>query len=379
MKIYYISNSSIPSQKAFGIHIVNMCKAFSKYAAVTLILPKRKDLDNQKLFEYYGIAKTFSVRSIPCLDLYRYSWFLGKIPYLLQNLTFAVSLFFLKFEKDSLVYSRDIYTPLLARRHTAHVVLETHHLPQRDRFLLSLLKYTDQIVVVTKYLRGFFINKGFSASRILVAPDAVDLEQFAIDLTKDQARNNLSLPKDKKLIVYTGNLYPWKGVYTLADAIKILGEGYEGIFVGGTDNYLKNFSSYVQQRQIHNVQILGYKKQDQIVQYLKAADVLVLPNSGKEEISKYYTSPLKLFEYMAAERPIVSSDLPSLREVLDEKTAVLFRPDNERILADAIKNIMSDSSLEVDIVNNAALKVKEFTWDKRAIKILDFIKNFRKQ
>jgi glycosyltransferase involved in cell wall biosynthesis len=87
----------------------------------------------------------------------------------------------------------------------------------------------------------------------------------------------------------------------------------------------------------------------------------------------FYTSPLKLFEYMASRRPIVASNLPSLMEILeDKKNSILFEADNERDLAEKINYCISNDMTY--IVDNAYKDVLNFTWEKRAYNIIKFIK-----
>ena len=105
-------------------------------------------------------------------------------------------------------------------------------------------------------------------------------------------------------------------------------------------------------------------------QYLAAADVLVLPTSAREPIGARFTSPLKLFEYMAAGRPIVASDVPSSREVLTEETAIFVRPDSVSSLAEGISRALRDQAFSSNISNNARELVKQYTWSRRAEIIL---------
>ncbi|MBI2053858.1 MAG: glycosyltransferase family 4 protein, partial [Candidatus Staskawiczbacteria bacterium] len=164
--------------------------------------------------------------------------------------------------------------------------------------------------------------------------------------------------------------FKWKGVDTLTETLGYLGD-FLFLFIGGAER-----------KQTANALFLGHKAHKEIPLYLKAADVLVLPNpatlssgAGKKEvkISKYYTSPLKLFEYMASQRPIVASDLPSIREILDEKSAVFFEPGDSEKLGQGIKKIINDENLAKSISVKALEKVREYTWEKRAKKILAFI------
>jgi glycosyltransferase involved in cell wall biosynthesis len=81
-------------------------------------------------------------------------------------------------------------------------------------------------------------------------------------------------------------------------------------------------------------------------------------------------SPLKLFEYMASQRPIISSDLPSVREILDESNCLFCKPDNHKDLAVKILKLIKDSELSKKIANKAFRDVQKYTWDRRVKKIL---------
>ncbi|MBI4049952.1 MAG: glycosyltransferase [Candidatus Doudnabacteria bacterium] len=201
----------------------------------------------------------------------------------------------------------------------------------------------------------------------------------------------MGLPQDKKIVMYTGHVYEWKGADVLLEAARLsslrapakqsqsgeIASSTEAprndqdmlfIFVGGTDWDMQRFRPLAEG--LANVLLLGQKPHDLIPKYLGAADILVLPNSGKSDISKYYTSPLKMFEYMAAGKPIVASDLPAIREVLNENNAVLVRPDDPQALAQGIKRILENPDLGTKLANQARLDVASYNWPARAQKIM---------
>jgi glycosyltransferase involved in cell wall biosynthesis len=114
------------------------------------------------------------------------------------------------------------------------------------------------------------------------------------------------------------------------------------------------------------VQFTGLVPPAQVAGLLRAADVLVLPNPASA-ISTRFTSPLKLFEYMAAGRPIVATDLPALREVLrDGETAVLVTPGDAAALAAGIERVITDAQLAGRLASAARAAVDDYTWDRRA-------------
>jgi glycosyltransferase involved in cell wall biosynthesis len=90
----------------------------------------------------------------------------------------------------------------------------------------------------------------------------------------------------------------------------------------------------------------------------------------------YFMSPLKMFEYMAAGRPIVATDLPSAREILDDKSAVIVKPGDAEDLARGILKVLRDEEAAAFLAENARAKVKNYSWDERVKNILKFINKY---
>ena len=236
-----------------------------------------------------------------------------------------------------------------------------------------------KMIVITKSLKDDFIKVGVPPENILVASDGVDAEVINQEenkpSNKESARNILNLPLGKKLIVYTGSLFKWKGVYTLANTAKLLPEVLFIVVGGDERGDEKELRDYLDRNNIRNVMVTGYIKSEETVRsYLAAADVLILPNSAKDVVSLKYTSPLKMFSYMAARRPIIASNLPSLREVLNENNSLLVKPDDASALADGLKTVLSDEPLAARIAQKSFEDVKKYSWESRAENILNFIK-----
>ncbi|MDE2021763.1 MAG: glycosyltransferase family 4 protein, partial [Patescibacteria group bacterium] len=143
------------------------------------------------------------------------------------------------------------------------------------------------------------------------------------------------------------------------------------VFVGGTENDTKAFRE--KYAFVKNIRVIGKRPHAEIPLYLRAADILVLPNSGKEDLSRLYTSPLKLFEYMASGVPIIASDLPSIREILDESLAYFFTPDDHESLSRAINKVFQNYEEAKGKGASARVVAEKYSWEKRARGILDFI------
>ena len=152
----------------------------------------------------------------------------------------------------------------------------------------------------------------------------------------------------------------------------------EYVIVGGTEEPQANEPDIHRLRQLalelniaSRVRFTGWVPYRDISTLLRDAAVTVIPLPDTP-FGRYFTSPLKLFDYMAAGAAIVSSDLPSLRDVLkNECNALLVPPGDPSALAHAIERLLSDGSLAVRLGKQARLDVQQYSWDARAARLLD--------
>jgi glycosyltransferase involved in cell wall biosynthesis len=378
MKLIYIANARMPTEKAHGVQIAKTCEALINAGVdLELWLPARRNpLKGRDIFEFYSLEKKFSVRKFFCLDPIGWLNFLPGLAFFIESKTFAWSIArTLKHGQydRAVFYCRDAYPLLPVLKRGLRYFFEIHDLGAKPKsYLLKVLAASQGLVAITRGLADE-LGKYVKQEKILVAEDGVDLGKFSIKLPRERARLDLGLVRDAKIVVYTGHLYQWKGAPTLAQAAQYLPENAWVCFVGGTESDVFDFKNYAKKNRLQKIKITGQVPYNEVPYYLAAADVLVLPNSAKFRISEHYTSPLKLFEYMASRRPIVASDLPSIREVLDESTAMFFVPDDPISLARKISQLLSDPGLCERLATNAASRVNLYTWDKRVEKILQFI------
>ena len=212
-------------------------------------------------------------------------------------------------------------------------VLELHEVPKlnsrSDLILRRLLRSQSprlRIVVITEVIRKMLSEQHPYADvgKIIVAPDGVDPVRFESLPNRDQARQILKLPKDKPIVGHVGSLSPTNGVEMLASLVSQMPEihfvmvGNRGR--GGALNYLKEASQ--NSGTPANLTTPGNVNNAEVPLWMSACDVLLLANRVLpewENRNAIWTSPLKMFEYMASARPIVASDAPVLREVLDDR------------------------------------------------------------
>jgi glycosyltransferase involved in cell wall biosynthesis len=366
MKLAYISNSSPTTRKAHGLQIAKMCEAFADEGVdLELILPHRsKEATKTRgdYFGFYGIKENFKLVKLPVIDLVKF----GKPGFLITALSFGLSCRkYLRTRKFDAVYTRDPVSPFFLKESPGTLIYFEAHKALNRTLMKKLIRRVAGVVSITGNLAAELESLGVAGGKILVAPDGVDLEQFDLHIAQVEARKKLGLP-DKKIILYSGNLkLAWKGVGTVVETAKSFGSDVLFVLIGtgGSEEYNSE-----------NVYVAGYKPHKEVPLWLKAANILLLPNTAKEGTSKLYTSPLKMFEYMASKRPIIASDLPSIREVLSEKNAVLVGPDDPKSLAEGIEKILKDPGLVENLSVQAFEDVQNYTWRKRARRILDFIK-----
>jgi glycosyltransferase involved in cell wall biosynthesis len=370
--IVYIANIRIPTEKAHGIQIMKTCEAFARAGAqVSLIVSWRNNKIKDNPFDYYQVEKLFSIKKIFSID----TVFIGRIGFWIQSFSFSLSVLvqaiYNSIKGESIVYySRDELPLLFLMLIGKKTVWETHR-GQINLLTKYVASHTSLIVAISNGLKDLY--RLWSKKEILVAPDGVDIEMFNIDGDKDDIKAKLGLPIDKKIVLYTGHLYDWKGANTLAEAESLLDTDILVVFVGGTDTDIKTFKNKYDSA--NNIKILGRKLHSEIPMYLKAADILIIPNSAKEDISRLYTSPMKLFEYMASGTPIVASDLPSLREILNERNACFFEADNPKSLAISINDLLIDEAKQKQISVQSGRDIINYSWDTRAKNILSSIQN----
>jgi glycosyltransferase involved in cell wall biosynthesis len=334
---------------------------------LTLLSPEKTSFMGSDMFSYYKVERTFVHERVPTTDLLYWEQIGGRLSYWIDFSSFVLVLLACRgalIREADICYTREPYLALfLPRRKT---VLEMHTMPANTRLMRRLLRTVRRVAAISHGLAED-IQMQTGRSDIVVIPDAVDVTRFATLPSRAEACGTLELPADKSIVVYTGNFYPWKGVDTLAAAAAFLPETHV-VVVGGTDEY--DYQRILEKgRGIANLTIRRFEDASRMPVYFAAADVLVIPNAKGTAISERHTSPLKLFEYMAVGKPIVASDLPSLREVLDDDTAIFFRPDDPVSLAAAVRRALEPeraSPLGVACKTRVAL----YSWGQRAAKAL---------
>ena len=225
----------------------------------------------------------------------------------------------------------------------------------------SVWRHADGYVTITAALaRELSAAYGPRAS-LAVVPDGVRLPA---------QRVFLPAPTGRFVAGYAGHLYPWKGVDVLVRALALCRD-VDGLVVGGhpAEPDLERVRGLARSLDLDaRIRFAGLVAPAEVGSWLVQTSALVLPNSATA-ISSTYSSPLKLFEYLAAGRPIVASDLPAFREVLDEHTALLVPPDDPAALAGALQRLQADPALADRLGRTAFARADSYSWHARARRI----------
>jgi glycosyltransferase involved in cell wall biosynthesis len=174
-------------------------------------------------------------------------------------------------------------------------------------------------------------------------------------------------------VVYAGQLYAWKGVPTLVEAMAHV-PGATLTVVGGNkaDELAQARALAAHHGVAERVRFIGHVPHAEVERHVRAARVAVIP-LGNELLARRFTSPIKVFEHMAAGTPIVAADLPTIREVLrHEENALLFEPGSATAMAAQIHRLLRDDALAERLRVRAREELSRYTWDERARRILAF-------
>lgn len=377
MKLVYCTSIAFSNKLANLVQVHAMAKEFQKKLGKDFYLGVNyKNIDDENIqFSCFNTNKSYILA-------WRYLKFIRE-----KNINYIYC------REARLLFFIIIFNKLFIRR-KINITYEIHALPLGG--LLSglieslLVKGVDNFIFITRNLRDIYVKRfRCLLERTLIASDAVDLSIFNIDISKQEARERLELPQDpeklpdgnygagKKILGYMGRFKTMgmdKGIGVILKALPALGNDVLFIAVGGNKHDLPEYEAEAEKLGVSNkAKFFGNVEQGILAIYQKACDLLLMPFPRNEHYA-YYMSPLKMFEYMASKRPIIATDLPSIREVLSEKNAIIVKPGDSEDLVRGIKEILGNKELADQISQQAFRDVNNYTWEKRVGSILDFIK-----
>jgi glycosyltransferase involved in cell wall biosynthesis len=374
LRILYAWDRHLPTTATDAEQATSTIAALARRGVdVTLLLPRplrRPGLDAEQIRRHYSVEGQFRVEHVATpgvkLLLWRKAWFAGHLA-LRRTLP-----------EHDVVYTRNsaLFMTLLARG--ARTVYDTHrawpdHVPPFKPLFRYAMTRPGFVGAVfhSDYARASYARLGIDPTRLSTMRNGFDPARFASDATREDARAELGLPAQRKLVVYTGHISALKGlgsVLSLAehcrDALFLL-VGSEG------DGSVERAA-----RKHENVRVLPWQPYAVAAKYMVAADVLLLPPSALGlEVAGHTVLPMKLYGYLAAGRAILAPATPDIGELLiDDQNAVLVPSSNLEQASHALAALLADDARRERLARAAQETGKTLTWDARAERLEAFIR-----
>jgi glycosyltransferase involved in cell wall biosynthesis len=280
-----------------------------------------------------------------------------------------------------LIWTRDPLAAVTCVKAGLPVVFETYRpdFATRPRFgwwrRACLGSHLRGIVVHSRMAADAFTGAGWPEGRTLVAHNGFAPSLMEPQLDRVVARTSLGLPTRDRLVVYAGHTGRAKGIGALiALAAAVPAATFLLLGTDPSSPEARRIDRLAQRAGACNVRLVPRVKVADVAAYLYAADVLVIPPTD-EPLRRYRrtVTPMKLFTYLAAGRPILAPRLPDIEEVLtDGQTARLVSPHNMNDAAAALKALLSDAALQDRLSCSARAAAAEYTWAERARRLVGF-------
>jgi glycosyltransferase involved in cell wall biosynthesis len=375
MRIAYLARSIVPSRDANSVHVMKACQAYARLGhRVTLWLPAWRggvEPGVRDLHAFYGVEPSFAVRRVPVPSGRRLqaAWFSAGLPLLAR------------LGRPALVHARSLTAAWGAARLLHMPTLFETHVPRPDNPRLGKLfdelaasRHLRGVVVITRALAALVAPDLPPSANLIVAPDGVDAAWLAGAFPRDEARRELGLDDETRPIaVYTGQLYEGRGVGLILDVARRRPD-HLFVLVGGRSGDVERCRT--QAAGLSNVLVAGFRPPAEIPAWMAAADALLMPYADRVATagggdSAAWASPMKMFEYLAAGRPILASTLPVLREVLADGTNALLLPyDRPDLWSEALARLAADPGLAAALAARARSDAEGYTWEERTGRLL---------
>lgn len=375
MRIAYIATAQIPSTRANSIQVMKVCQALKLNGEfVDLYVPGKEQAGWGNLSKQYGIEERFPITWLPSRP------FLKRLDFTINSLWLA------RISQADVVYTRMLWVAWAARLFGLPVILEMHDLPTGRigsllyrRFLRSnARKLTIYITRALKELTDQACSIQARSNEWMIAPDGVDLVRYDNLPEVEQARKMLNLP-GRFTAAYSGGFYQGRGLETLQHLAQAFPD-VQFLWIGGNPQQVASWKEKLELQGIDNVTLTGFIANEELPLYQAAAEVLLMPyekkfsGSGGGNIASV-SSPMKMFEYMAAGRVILTSDLPVLREVLNESNAAFYIPEDFDDLRQQFSALINDKATRDRLAHQARMDVRAYEWKTRMKRIMQVFAN----
>jgi glycosyltransferase involved in cell wall biosynthesis len=282
--------------------------------------------------------------------------------------------------------NHQLFLPILLLSFFYPVVLELNDVraiesPSQANWLTDLLDRVTlwrikRCFVVSKILKSFIINRtGIDKSKIAVIENGVDVEAFDNRQASTLTKQPLCL-ENAFVVGFVGSFKPWHGLENLiplAEALRVEGVNIRFLIVGDG----KERAVYEEMLRTKGISsffcFAGFVPHEQVRDYLALMDVAIAPyKSGSfKETGCFYFSPLKIFEYMAMGKAIITAPLGQIQElIVDGESGRLIYAEDTAALKEAVLRMYHDLEYRTSLGLNARKRVqKYYSWRANAEKV----------
>ena len=403
LKIAVVASGNIPSKWANSINTMRHANAFNQLGHNVRVISvlrymQKKELQKiSSLWDYYGVdPMSIFFEKDQSLNYFNAITFVRFLTRVLNKLSFGRFAYVLDPElsisnklSDQAVdfcYARSYRVVGYNIENKIPTIMETHNsLPEKSKDLMAVLRqsnssYLVSIVTIHEKIKAKLIALGVEGSKVIVLEDAVDKERFdAVTNDKVPHRKIFGIPKDRKVVGYLGSLKPGKAIHKILETARLC-KNPDVLFViaGGEQAEVDRWKENALYRK-ENTLFLGFLEGKYGPAFLKACDILFMPYDLKESgtvMDLETTSPIKLFEYMAAKRPIVTTKIPVIEKVLEDFQDGVLVSDNDYM--GAISMLIENEKFSSQLAENALAKSARFTYVERCKKILASLNQYEK-
>jgi len=370
MKIACITTSVVPSKTANSIQAMKVVHALHELGhEVRLWVPEFEKSTWDQIANIYGLRSRFEItwtRFLPVSKQYDFCW---------KSVSEANRW------GAEVVYTWALQAAVFAQKRGLPSVMEFHDFPMGriGPELFKIFAFSQQkklsLCTTRALAEGMQERYGFqfTQSELQIAPNGTETERYADLPSPVDARQMLGLP-DGFTVGYTGHFYAGRGMDLLTELARLMPE-VNFLWVGGQPEDIAPWMDQLKNQSILNVTITGFIPNSRLPLYQAAADVLAMPygknisGSSGGDISKVI-NPMKMFDYMAAGRPIIASDIPVFHEVLDEKFAIFCESEDPESWTNAIRSLQQDPHCRASMGAFAGREAEKYTWKNRAIETI---------
>ncbi len=363
-RIVYIADFSLPNKSAYTLHVLKICDAFSEYTGkkTELIIPHL-----EKKYSYKKIKKDYKLK----YGLNIKSFFKKKIKFnFLRKIFFSIDIIdYLKKNKtNSIIISRSIVPSIILGFFNIKNTLEIH--TEMTGLTKIFFNFT-KISKIMKNLNFIFINSNLRKklkihkNKSIILSDAVDHRDFK--------RGEKKILRDT--CFYSGSFAKGKGLELILKISRKLPNINFHLF--GNEETI--FDESILKKIPKNVHFKGYLTYSALTQKIEQYKVLLMPYQQKVSVLiknvnvATYFSPLKMFDYLAAGKIIIASNLPVYRHILKNKNNSILLENKTNHWCKNINLALKTNKFD-HLKKIAKEDSKKYSWINRVKKIINFIK-----